>query len=178
MIGFLDAEYIAGVGAAGLQILSPLRGSRNRLTLFRSFANIGRRGLSMPDTKDFDTIFARLKAIFQPYAKKMDVASDSEVYYLLNTRYIMKNKQPLCFGGVRRGKAYVSFYLMSVYASPDLLEDMSPELKKRMQGKSCFNFKQVDEKLFKELKRLTKAGAAKFTDGKFIEQLRAMQGSR
>jgi hypothetical protein len=90
----------------------------------------------------------------------------------------MKNKQPLCFGGVRRGKAYVSFYLMSVYASPDLLEDMSPELKKRMQGKSCFNFKQVDEKLFKELKQLTKAGAAKFTDGKFIEQLRTMQGSR
>jgi hypothetical protein len=90
----------------------------------------------------------------------------------------MKNKQPLCFGGVRRGKAYVSFYLMSVYASPDLLKDMSPELKKRMQGKSCFNFKAVDEKLFKELKRLTKAGAAKFSDGKFIEQLRTMQGSR
>jgi hypothetical protein len=97
----------------------------------------------MPDTKDFDTLFARLKVIFQPYAKKMDVAQDSPAYYLLNTRHIMKNKQPLCFGGVRRGKAYVSFYLMSVYACPDLLRGMSPELKKRMQGKSCFNFKRV-----------------------------------
>ena len=130
----------------------------------------------MPDNKDFDKIFARLKAIFQPYAKKMDVVQDSETYYLLNTRYIMKNKQPLCFGGVRRGKAYVSFYLMSVYASPDLLKDMSPALKKRMQGKSCFNFKQVDETLFKELKEITRAGATKFSDGKFIDTLRKMQG--
>lgn len=130
----------------------------------------------MPDKSEFNEIFAKLKAIFQPYAKKMDVAQDNKTYYLLNTRHIMKNKQPLCFGGVRLGKAYVSFYLMSVYAFPDLLKSMSPELKKRMQGKSCFNFKEVDQKLFKELARLTKAGAAKFTDEKFIENLRKMQG--
>ena len=130
----------------------------------------------MPNKSNFDSVFAKLKAIFQPYVKKMDVAADNQTYYLLNTRYIMKNKQPLCFGGVRLGKAYVSFYLMSVYASPDLLKSMSPELKQRMQGKSCFNFKEVDEKLFKELKQLTKAGAAKFSDGKFIDGLRKMQG--
>ena len=99
----------------------------------------------MPNQKDFNQVFAKLKSILQPYVKKMDVAQDSQTYYLLNTRYIMKNKQPLCFGGVRLGKAYVSFYLMSVYASPDLLKTMSPELKKRMQGKSCFNFKEVGE---------------------------------
>jgi len=132
----------------------------------------------MPNKNDFEKVFARLKSVLKPYAKKMDVAHDNEMYYLLNTRHIMKNNQPLCFGGVRLGKAYVSFYLMSVYASPDLLKGMSPELKKRMQGKSCFNFKEVDEKLFKELAQLTKAGAAKFSDEKFIEQLRTMQGSR
>ena len=129
----------------------------------------------MPDKNNFETVFGRLKTILQPYAKRMHVAQDSHIYYLLNTRYIMKNKQPLCFGGVRLGKAYVSFYLMSVYACPDLLKTMSPELKKRMQGKSCFNFKEVDEKLFKELAKLTKAGAAKFSDGKFIETLRKIQ---
>jgi hypothetical protein len=57
--------------------------------------------LTMPEKNDFDKIFARLKKILQPYVKKMDVASDSETYYLLNTRHIMKNKQPLCFAGVR-----------------------------------------------------------------------------
>jgi hypothetical protein len=131
----------------------------------------------MPDNNNFEKVFARLKAIFQPYAKKMDVAQDSPTYYLLNTRHVMKNKQPLCFGGVRLGKAYVSFYLMSVYASPDLLKGMTPELKKRMQGKSCFNFKEVDEKLFKELAKLTKTGAAKFSEEKSIDSLRSAQGS-
>jgi len=130
----------------------------------------------MSNNNNFELVFARLKTILQPYAKKLDVSHDSQAYYLLNTRHIMKNKQPLCFGGVRLGKAYVSFYLMSVYACPDLMKSMSPELKKRMQGKSCFNFKEVDDKLFKELANLTKAGAAKFSDGKFIDTLRKMQG--
>src|SRR5881394_2039112 len=128
----------------------------------------------MPGKAAFTEIFEQLKSIFKPYAKKMDVSQDTDQYYLLNTRYIMKNKQPLCFGGVRLGKNYVSFYLMSVYSSPDLLKNMSPELKKRMQGKSCFNFKEVDKKLFGELAKLTKAGAAKFSDGRFIENLRKL----
>ena len=131
----------------------------------------------MPDKDDFATVFARLKAIFKPYAKKMVVVQDTPSCFYLDTRYIMKNKKPLCFGAVRLGKNYVSFYLMSVYASPDLLKAMSPELKKRMQGKSCFNFKEVDEKLFQELDKLTKAGATKFSNEKFIEGLRKMQGS-
>ena len=130
----------------------------------------------MPAKAEFNQVFNELKSIFKPYAKKMAVASDTDTYYLLNTRYIMKNKQPLCFGGVRLGKNYVSFYLMSVYACPDLLKNMSPELKKRMQGKSCFNFKGVDERLFKELADLTRDGAAKFNDAKFIESLRKLQG--
>jgi hypothetical protein len=47
---------------------------------------------------------------------------------------------------------------------------MSPELKKRMQGKSCFNFTTPDEKLFKELAKLTKAGFAKFTSKEFYSK--------
>jgi len=130
----------------------------------------------MPGKADFIEVFEQLKSIFKPYAKKMDVSQDTDQCYMLNTRYIMKNKHPLCFGGVRLGKNYVSFYLMSVYASPDMLKNISPELKKRMQGKSCFNFKEVDKKLFGELKALTKDGAAKFSDKKYIEELRRVQG--
>lgn len=55
----------------------------------------------MPGKADFTEVFEQLKSIFKPYAKKMDVSQDTDQYYLLNTRYIMKNKQPLCFGGVR-----------------------------------------------------------------------------
>ena len=129
----------------------------------------------MPEKASFKQVFEELKSILQPYAKRMEVAQDTDNYYLLNTRFIMKNKQPLCFGGVRLGKNYVSFYLMSVYAAPDLLRSMSPELRKRMQGKSCFNFKEVDKGLFRELKTLTKEGAAKFTNENFIDAVRKTQ---
>ena len=61
-------------------------------------------------------------------------------------------------------KNYVSFYLMPVYMYPELLKGISPELKKRMQGKSCFNFKKVEADLFHELADLTKKGTEKFKE--------------
>jgi hypothetical protein len=57
--------------------------------------------------------------------------------------------------GVRPGRRYVSFYLMPVYGFPELLATVSPRLRGRMQGKSCFNFTAVDEGLLAELAQLT-----------------------
>ncbi|MFN2530852.1 MAG: hypothetical protein ABR555_06120 [Pyrinomonadaceae bacterium] len=118
----------------------------------------------MPRPADFDLTFARLKEILKPYEKKLIVVSDTDKYYGLETPHVLKNKHRLFFGGVRKGKAYVSFHLMPVYVFPGRI---SPELKKRMQGKSCFNFIFPDEKLFKELARLTKAGFKTFTSKDF-----------
>src|SRR6185503_20687781 len=129
----------------------------------------------MERKKEFTEVFRRLKAILQPYAKDMEVHQDEANGYFLNTQHVMKNKRPLCFGGVRVGKNYVSFYLMPVYMADVEMKTASPELKKRMQGKSCFNFKTVDEKLFRELAKLTKSGASRFGDEKFIESLRKLQ---
>jgi hypothetical protein len=56
------------------------------------------------------------------------------------------------------GKRYVSFHLFPVYMYPDLLGGMSDKLKRRMQGKSCFNFTEVDPELREELEGLTKRG--------------------
>jgi hypothetical protein len=122
---------------------------------------------------DLKTVFDRLKTILAPYEPKMDVAQDTDNMYVLNTRHLLKKNYPLMFGGVRLGKNYVSYHLMSVYASPDVT--MSPDLKKRMQGKACFNFKEVDEKLFRELEKMTKAGAKRFNNEKFVEGLRQAQ---
>src|SRR5262245_61585754 len=105
----------------------------------------------MPKNSDFDATFSQLKETLAPYAEKLIVVADTKDYYALETDHVMKNKHRLYFAGVRRGKAYVSFHLMPVYALPDLSEKISPALKKRMQGKSCFNFTAPDEKLFNEL---------------------------
>lgn len=57
---------------------------------------------------------------------------------------------------------------MPVYVFPQLLNDISDSLKKRMQGKSCFHFKKVDDDLFSELKRLTKNGFDKYKENQLI----------
>lgn len=125
----------------------------------------------MPETNDFRSTFEKLRAILKPYEMQLQVVHDTDKGYYLDTNYVMKNKQPLFFAAVRVGKAYVSFHLMPVYVCPDLLKALSPELKKRMQGKSCFNFKTVDEKLFGELSKLTRIGFKKFNDTEFLQRI-------
>ena len=49
---------------------------------------------------------------------------------------------------------------MPVYEDPALLSGISDALRKKMQGKSCFNFTADDALLFKELDALTKKCAA------------------
>jgi len=129
----------------------------------------------MPNNTEFKTTFNKLRAILEPYAAKLKVVHDNSNDYYLDTHHIMKNKKPMFFAGVRAGKSYVSFHLMPVYAFPDLLAGISPELKKRMQGKACFNFTAVDEKLFKELAKLTRIGFAKFTSPQFIRTIEQQQ---
>jgi hypothetical protein len=63
--------------------------------------------------------------------------------------------------GTRLGKRYVSYYLMGVYGDDGPDASISPELKRRMQGKSCFNFSRVDEALFRELDDLTARSIAR-----------------
>lgn len=106
--------------------------------------------------QDFISTFNSLRAILKKYDKYLTVVADREDKYDLNMGYSKKYKKVVFFGGVHIMKNYVSFHLMSVYAYPKLLDDFSPELKKRMHGKSCFNFKTIDDKLLKEISELTK----------------------
>jgi hypothetical protein len=55
-------------------------------------------------------------------------------------------------------KSSVSYHLMPIYWKPQLAEGLSLRLRKRMQGKSCFNFASVDQGLFAELAAITKLG--------------------
>ncbi len=110
----------------------------------------------------FQQVFERLRNILKPYEAQLTLVDDQQERYILNGHYSQKFKKELFFGSTIIQKNYVSFYLMPVYMYPKLLESVSPELKKRMQGKSCFNFKKVDEILFDELTVLTKRGFERF----------------
>jgi hypothetical protein len=53
-------------------------------------------------------------------------------------------------------------------------KSLTPALRKRMQGKACFNFTTVDEELFEELRQLTAAGAEGFPE----KMLRGLSGTK
>lgn len=111
-------------------------------------------------------MYEKLKAIMQPHESDVfkggPYGKRPDSYCLVGPPSQVTHGQPAWFGGVVMGKTYVSYHLIPVYIWPDLLADVSPELKQHMQGKSCFNFKNVDEKLFKELADLTAKGFKKF----------------
>lgn len=117
---------------------------------------------------DLHTVFTELRSIMAPYAKALDPKKDDASELYVDTRHLQKNKKPLFFGAVQVKKSFVSFHLMPVYLKPELLEGLSPGLKGRMQGKSCFNFSAVDKPLFKELAALTQAGFASYQEQGFV----------
>lgn len=112
----------------------------------------------MSPQTNFPIVFEGLKSILKPYAKKLTVTADTSVAYSLDGPYSEKWKKVVFFSAAQIKKNYVSFYLMPVYMFPKILKDISPELKRHMQGKSCFNFKKAEPELFKELAALTKQG--------------------
>jgi hypothetical protein len=110
-----------------------------------------------PPKADFDAVDRRLREILQPLRSRLVATKDGSDGMALEISGL--DGKPYGYvAGIRHGKRYVSYYLMSVYALPDLLESMSPALRRRMQGKSCFNFATVDEPLFAELGRITLTG--------------------
>lgn len=106
---------------------------------------------------ELNKVFSKLRDIMLPYAQALDCRSDSEDELYVDTKHIMKNGKPLWFGAVQIKKRYVSYHPMPLYVDPELLQHVWPALKKRMQGKSCFNLASVDESVFKELAVLAEA---------------------
>jgi hypothetical protein len=116
----------------------------------------------MANTEQFQAVFEQLRGILQPYEAHLKLDADTPESYSLNTPYVEQWQKELFFGAAQIKKNYVSFYLMPVYVFPALLDNISPALKKRMQGKSCFNFKMVEQELFNELVQLTGRGFETF----------------
>lgn len=112
----------------------------------------------MAENHNFQDVFEQLKTILQKYEPRLILTVDEPGHYSLNTPYSAKYKKELFFGAVQIQKNYVSYYLMPMYMYPELLDGITAGLKKRMQGKSCFNFKSVDEQVFAELEALTEKG--------------------
>lgn len=116
---------------------------------------------------NFPLVFEHLRKILKPYEKYLTLKTDTMDIYHLDGPYSEKWKKDLFFGSAQIKKNYVSFYLMPVYMYPDLLNNVSPELKKHMQGKSCFNFKKIEPELFNKLNLLARESFKRFQKEEF-----------
>ena len=110
---------------------------------------------------EFGAVHERLKQILRNHADGLVITKDGPAGMALEVPGF-EGKPWGYVGGTRLGKSYVSVYLMPVYASLELDATVSPTLRKRKQGKACFNFTKVDEPLLAELEDLTARGVAGF----------------
>src|SRR5690349_7671369 len=102
-------------------------------------------------TPDFTPVFAGLKRLLVPYAKRMAVKHDAPGIYYLESTAANRYGEEVFFGAVRTGKRSVAYHLMPIYVFPALTRTLSPELKKRLRGKACFQFTKVERPLIAEL---------------------------
>ncbi len=108
------------------------------------------------NASEFTDTFNALRKTMAGCASELDVTADEAGKYSLATKSKSWRGGPMFFGAVTLGKAYVSCHLMALYVVPGLVKKVPPELKKRMQGKACLNFKRPDDALFEQLADLTR----------------------
>jgi hypothetical protein len=117
----------------------------------------------MPSTDGFAATFAALRAILVPHAKRLTVTVDGPGHFeLASPTMTDRIGRPLFCAAVKINKSSVSYHFMPLYGNMALRNSLSPALRKRLQGKVCFNFTTVEPGQLKELAAVTKKGIAGF----------------
>ena len=122
---------------------------------------------------DFPSVFAALKPLLAQHARRLAIKTDTPGEYSLVTKaaspFPQHKREPMWFGAVKVGKAYVSYHLMPIYLHEGLQKAVTAILKKRMQGKSCFNFKDdPGPEALADLERLTEAAVEDWAAKKWL----------
>ena len=112
---------------------------------------------------DLSATFTTLRGVLKKHATKLLVTSDTPTDFVVaHPARTDRSGRPLFVAAVQVRKRYVSYHLMPVYAMPALLKSLTPDLRRRMQGKACFNFTEIRPTQLQELSTLTKSGIAGF----------------
>jgi hypothetical protein len=112
-----------------------------------------------------EPVFGELRARMLRAAGGMETTTDAPGNLVLKTVWPEPGKsEGAWFGAVQLKKNYVSVHLMPIYADAALRAKVPAELEKRMQGKSCFNFKKPEPELFDRLEQLIGTCAAAWAE--------------
>jgi hypothetical protein len=109
--------------------------------------------------------FDALRSILKRHVPPLQVIHERPGSYSVHSRVLGPDGKPYWFGGAAVRRENVSYYLFPVYVEPQLLEGVSPALRKRMEGKSCFTFTKTEPALLRELESLTARGVERWKKG-------------
>jgi hypothetical protein len=96
---------------------------------------------------DLEAVEARIWALLEPYRLELENAT---IYGLPSLRWPGAKAHDY-FASVRRGKSYVSLYLLVADTYPDALAGTPEPLLRRRSGKAAFNFPTLDEPMAHDL---------------------------
>lgn len=123
------------------------------------------------------TVFKHLRSLLQTHEADYTVGRDTTAHYGLDApvgpatikAWGGKAKFPkIPVAWVELKKNYVSYHLMGINGNARLEAKLSGPLRARMQGKTCFNFKEVDDALFQELNTITAESLQALRKGGYI----------
>jgi hypothetical protein len=96
---------------------------------------------------DLEAVEATIWSLLEPYRGELENAT---IYGLPSLRWPGAKAHDY-FASVKRGKTYLSLYLLVADTYPDALEGTPPALLKRRTGKAAFNFPTLDDDMAADL---------------------------
>jgi len=112
-----------------------------------------------PDATQLRGVEQRLLAILDRYRDRLE---EGEIYGIPTLRR-RGAKAHDWFAGVQVADGYVKFNFLPMFGHPDLLDGISPTLRKHKTGASVFRFTEIDEALFAELEGVVDRGFEVYT---------------
>jgi hypothetical protein len=128
-------------------------------------------------TPNHDATFRALRQLLLEHAEGLVVAADTTERLCLEAApgpatlaaWGGKVRRPtIPVAWVERGKSYVGYHLMGLDGHPALAAGLSPGLRARMHGKTCFNFQGPEAALLTELGDVTAASIAGLRRAGFV----------
>ncbi len=104
----------------------------------------------MPAAPDLAAVEARLRRVLEPYEGRLEWGT---IYGNRALRRPGANAHHW-FAFVKPASRHVGFFLLPVNTWPDLVDSLSPALRRRLTGKATFNFATADEAEMAELEAL------------------------
>jgi hypothetical protein len=100
-----------------------------------------------PPKADLEAVEARIWSLLEPYRRELEAAT---IYGMPSLRWPGAKAHDY-FAALRRGKSYVSLYLLVADTYPEALEGTPATLLKRRSGKAAFTFPSLDDAMTRDL---------------------------